>query len=177
MPQGFSHVARRAVGPQEAGGGEDRVPWVVDVATGTVQRPGRREELHGSERTGRARAANVSDARLDQMDCRQVGPRHASALLRFPVVADQLRRWERRDDAPARQRLLWGSPTAAVDEAVGADGADAIETQQPRHRAFSQWGALGWLTAVAVGMYYLGYLIMTPVSWQRSSCGPEFPSR
>jgi hypothetical protein len=52
----------------------------------------------------------------------------------------------------------------AEELADAADHADSdAPVATPRHREFSQWSAIGWLTAVAVGMYYLGYLVTTPI--------------
>ena len=51
-------------------------------------------------------AADAAHARLDQVDGRQVGPRHPRAPLRPLVEAEQLRRRRRRDDAPLRQLRL-----------------------------------------------------------------------
>lgn len=42
------------------------------------------------------------------------------------------------------------------------DGGDATG-RATTHRKAGQWGALVWLTAAAVGMFYLGYLVVTPI--------------
>ena len=106
VPERARRVLRRAVVLQQASGGEDRVAWVVDVATAAEEVPGRREGTASVPGPGAADAANAAHARLDQVDGRQVGPGHPRASLRLLVVAEQLRGRRRRDDAPARQLPL-----------------------------------------------------------------------
>jgi hypothetical protein len=69
----------------------------------------------------------------------------------------------------ARRRLGFleadyiATDTATEAKEAEAEGEGAPGVPQPRHREFTQWSALAWLTAVGVGMYYLGYLATTPI--------------
>lgn len=62
--------------------------------------------------------------------------------------------------------LVGATPQRGVPTDAGVDSQEALgpegQSEQP-HRAFSQWGALAWLTGLGVGMFYLGYLIVTPI--------------
>src|SRR5262245_13777897 len=125
VPEGTVDVGRRAVGPEQSGGGEDRIVGVVDVAAGAVAIPGGRKELHRPTRAGRADPADPSHPGLHQVDGRQVGPGHAGASLRVAVVAEEPSRWGLRDDAALRQGGLW------IADAVKGDGSvDAVPSQQ-----------------------------------------------
>ena len=85
-------VAGRAVGDEEAGGGGDGVAGVHDVPAVSVQRPGRRLELHRAERAGAGWPVVLAVAAFDFADGGQDGPRDAVLGSRFLEVGEVVRR-------------------------------------------------------------------------------------
>src|SRR5580765_8947429 len=70
---------------------EDRIVCVLHVATEPVTAPRRGHELHRALGPGRARAAQLAELRLDEVDGRKDIPGHPEPALRLAVVGQQLR--------------------------------------------------------------------------------------
>src|SRR5207248_2615792 len=97
--EGALHVTGRAVGTKVIRGAEDGVVIVVDVAR-AVRRPGRGHELHRSLRARAREAADAAHARLNEVDGREVVPRHTELGLGLLVVAHELIDRRGLDDLP-----------------------------------------------------------------------------
>ena len=93
------------VGRQVAGGADDRVVGVVDVAAAPVGRPGGGEELHRPLGAGRRGPADAPGPRLDEVDRGQDAPGDVELVAGLPVDRQELIGGPGSDDAPGRQRV------------------------------------------------------------------------
>src|SRR5829696_565092 len=127
-----SVAIRRAVGAQQAGGGEDRIVRVADVASVAVELPGGGDELHGALRAGDAVVDHAPELRLDQMDGGQIAGADPETALRLVVEPDEIgERW-----ALSELQLLVRSPRRQPKQRAprGVQTADFIPNRPAEQR-------------------------------------------
>src|SRR5712691_871969 len=88
--EGAPDVAARTRSAQVVRCAENRVVRIVDVSPEPVRAPARRHELHRPLRTGGARAAELPERGLDEVDRGEDAPRNTEAPLALAVEAEQI---------------------------------------------------------------------------------------